>query len=179
MKNVLIFLSAILISFSSFSLNAQIKRVIGGVSLGVTTKSQLLSKLKSRHKHYVFVGDNLLRVDGDCDFAGVRWFATFYHFHHGRVFKISYSKHANSYDVPETLIDTEYSALEIALNGKYRRFKTTDDSGVPCVSSACFKDRKTMIRLHKRYYVGYYILTLDYVDFKIQMQHYLEQDDEL
>lgn len=161
----------------AINVSAQLRRNINGIILGVSTKTEIINKIKAQHKIYT-VQDNLLIVTQDNTFGGVNWFATFYRFYKNKVYKITYSKHANTSDTPVSLIDMQYSNLQKSYIRKYGNYTTRNFSSI-YDTFTCFKDSATRITIEKGGFEGKYILSVSYTCLELEMQSYKDSVDEI
>lgn len=158
----------LLFLFVSIIGNAQIRRNVDGVVLGVSTKQDVIRHLRSRNMPYELIEDgSVIRSFKDNNFAGVSWFIIFYRFYNNKVYRITYTKHANGYDVPNSLIDTEFSLLQRNLLSKYQRYNTRNAPPLYQYTTS-FNDGKTGLQVGKGYYEGTYLLSLIYVDIYLE-----------
>ena len=152
---------------------AQIKRNIDGVTLGVSTKQNVITHLKKKNLPYKYIeGGDVIMSFKDNTFGGVMWFAIYYRFHKNIVYKITYSKYANNSDVFNSSIDSEFSNLKSSLLRKYRPYITDSKYERLLSNTILFHDRTTEIELGKGYYEGSYLLNLIKTDTHLQGKNF-------
>lgn len=157
-----------------------IRRTVDGITLGISTKQDVIAHLKSKNMPYKFIeGNNVLLSFKDNSFGGVMWFAIYYRFSKNIVYKITYSKYANNNDVFNTNIDSEFSALKNSLYDKYKPYKTEETYKRLLSNTILFDDAKTEIEIGKGYYQGSYLLNLVYTDLYYQNKDFDNRDSEL
>lgn len=154
-----------------------IRRVVDGITLGVSKKQDVVAHLKRRNMPYKFIeGDNVIMSLKDNVFGGVMWFAIYYRFSKDIVYKITYSKYANNDDVFNTNIDSEFSALSSSLFNKYQSFKTVETYKRLLPNTILFDDGRTEIELGKGYFQSSYLMNIVYTDIYYQNEDYKNRD---
>ena len=157
-----------------------IRKVIDGITLGVSTKQDVIAHLKRRNMPYKYIeAGNVIMSFKDNVFGGVMWFAIYYRFSKNIVYKITYSKHANNDDVFNSNIDSEFSALSSSLYNKYKSYKAVETYKRLLSNTVLFDDGKTEIELGKGFYEGSYLLNLIYTDIYYQNENFKSSDAEL
>ena len=73
--------------------NAQIERTIDGITLGVSTRQDVLNHIKTLKLPYEEIGDDIFYI-GDVTYANVNWYGMNYHFYKNVVSIISFVKWA-------------------------------------------------------------------------------------
>lgn len=71
--------------------NAQIERTIDGITLGVSTRQDVLNHIKTLKLPYEEKGDDISYI-GDVTYANINWYGMNYHFYKNVVSKITFSK---------------------------------------------------------------------------------------
>ena len=133
MKKLLFLL---LIVIQPVLINAQIRRIIDGVTLDQTTKQEVIMMFKNRHKAFQ-IQDNgqTVRSSERVKFAGITWDEVCYVFINEKVWKIVYLKSGRQ-KYNEVLSDGSY--LKQNLFNKYRSYYIPN-------SDVDFSDGKTHI----------------------------------
>ena len=157
-----------------------INRNIDGVVLGMSTKQQVINRLKEKNMPYKYTeGGDVIMSFKDNTFGGVMWFAIYYRFYKDIVFKVTFSKYANNSDVYNSNIDSEFSALKRSLSNKYRSYYTDVTYKRMFSNTILFNDEKTEIELGKGYFEGTYMMNLVYTDFFYQEKQFEKNDNDL
>lgn len=157
-----------------------IRRSVDGITLGKSTKQDVIAHLKSKNMPYKFIeGNSVIMSFKDNSFGGVMWFAIYYRFCKNIVYKITYSKYANNSDVFNSNIDSEFSALNNSLYNKYKSYKAEETYKRLLSNTILFDDGITEIEIGKGYYQGSYLLNLVYTDLYYQNEDYKNRDADL
>ena len=161
----------------SVSASAQIKRNIGGVILGESTKKEIQDYLRSKN---IYPQQDGLSIygKGDISFGGVLWTAVYYEFYKETLFRITYTKVVKGH---EKELRSKYKELRNNLYKKYVK-RTPKDNSLEYSPKTFIKDKTTLIKLsiqdpNNKPNILY--LKLTYLDTRIDKQNKQQEFDDL
>ncbi len=138
MKKSVLFL---FVFFLSFTLEAQITRTINGITLGKSSRQDVISMLGRQGVNYRTENGGLgIAAYGSFVFGQTEWQRVCYNFYNNIVYQICYEKRGNASE--NSTITLEYSAIRENLMRKYARYYS------PLFpNDATFTDGRTNIHL--------------------------------
>lgn len=145
-----------------------IKRTIGGVVLGKTTKQEVVAMLKKKGyslNYDNFDGTPIVYVHQNVYYGGYLWNGLNYYFHDNIVFQIKYSIFVEK-GSDTSSIENGFSKIETSLLKKYSTYKT---QGIPYPGSqtSFFRDEKTKVEISKGESKNICYLSLEYKDIRL------------
>lgn len=163
----------------SVSISAQIKRNIGGVVLGKSTKKEVHDYLKSQNIYPQDSFDGLTILGkGDISFGGVLWSAVYYDLYKETLFRVTYAKVVKG---REKEIRSKYKELRNNLYKKYVK-RTPKDNSLEYSPKTFIKDKTTLISLsiqHHNDEPNILYLKLSYLDTRIDKLNKQQEIDDL
>lgn len=175
MKKVLLLLLLTILSLTSFG---QIKRNVDGITLGKTSKQEVVNYFKNRGIPYTFgnIGayNSVSSKEGRA-FGGVSWQFNDYVLHNNIVFQVLYTKMSGDYITKEE-IDLEFKSLFLSLQRKYGSYfkKSKSDN-----DTKTFSDSSIEIALRRGYYQNHYMFSIEYTDINLMHKAFSKGYDDL
>lgn len=157
-----------------------IRRIVDGITLGKTTKQEVISILKKKGMKYSLQNINgipIIEIDEYNTFGGNSWQHIFYYLYNNIVFQIDFSKEIKN-GGDKTSIDLEYSNIEMSLIKKYGEYREKGSSDQDYYTTV-FNDKLTEVRMAKGNYQGYYHFSLSYCDLELYKKVYDERVNDL
>lgn len=173
MKKIVIIFLLFITSLCSYG---QIKRNIDGITLGKSTKQEIVNYLKKRKIPYSFekVGVyNAILCNTTRNFGGVSWSSTIYILYDNLVFKVSYS--SSDYDMLKEEMDLSFGSLSMALQRKYSQYKIASSDR----DNIDYQDSHIKITLSRGYIENHYTFGIAYADLQLMEKAFMEGNDDL
>ena len=175
-KNICILLLSILplISFG------QIRRNLDGVTLGKTTKQEVVDYFRNKGIPYSFskIGTyNAVSSKDGRAFGGVSWQFNDYVLYNNIVFQVIYTKMSGSgLTITKEEIDLEFNSLFLSLKRKYGSYFKSSKSNKDTKE---FSDSSVSISLRRGYYQGHYMFSIEYTDRNLMEKSFMKNYDDL
>lgn len=151
---------------------SQIQNKILGSTLGVTPKSTVIQRLKSRGYKINYVEKNTIRID-NVSFGGFTWASAYMDFHNGKLYVVDFSD--SEFFTPKKSLNLRYESLSQSLDKKYSAYKEPEDD------YATYSDGKNYVRIKYEYseITHNWGISLMYINVALQESSVKESESEL
>lgn len=157
----------------SVNIQGQIQRRFFNFTLGLTNRQEVTSYFKARKIKTWLPEDDHFSVR-HISFGGNKWPVIYFYFYKNKLCLIYFSD-SEGFTDRETL-DALWERMYLALMSKYKRLYNEEKS---TNNELIFEDNKTHLTYYYKYYKGQKSMSLIYTDKHLQMESFIDADDEL